>query len=118
MFYGAALVLCRLLGVGMFGIPVVNGYTSTIVAILFLGGVQLMSVGILGEYIGRVYDEVKRRPLFLVFGEREADPALWAFDPFPGGKARRNLETPLAGRTGKQLRHHESPLIGTRRTME
>lgn len=66
LVYGSGLLMCRLLGVGMFGIPVVNGYTSTIVSILFLGGVQLISVGILGEYIGRVYDEVKRRPLFLI----------------------------------------------------
>jgi dolichol-phosphate mannosyltransferase len=66
MLYGAVLVLCRVFGVGLFGLPVVDGYTSTIVSILFLGGVQLMSVGILGEYIGRIYDEVKRRPLFLV----------------------------------------------------
>jgi dolichol-phosphate mannosyltransferase len=64
--YGFALLGCRLAGVGMFGIPVVNGYTTTIVSILFLGGVQLASVGILGEYIGRIYDEVKRRPLFII----------------------------------------------------
>ena len=66
LFYGVVLLVCRLMGRGLFGIPVVNGYTSTIVSLLFLGGIQLISVGILGEYIGRVYDEVKRRPLFLV----------------------------------------------------
>ncbi len=64
--YGLVLLLCRLLGVGMFGRPVVDGYTTTIVSVLFLGGVQLIGVGILGEYIGRIYDEVKRRPLFLI----------------------------------------------------
>jgi dolichol-phosphate mannosyltransferase len=66
MIYGAILIACRLMGVGLFGQPVVIGYTSTIVAILMLGGVQLICIGILGEYIGRVYDEVKRRPLFIV----------------------------------------------------
>jgi dolichol-phosphate mannosyltransferase len=66
MTYGFLLVLCRLNNKGMFGLEVVNGYTSTIVSILFLGGVQLIGIGILGEYLGRVYDEVKRRPLFLI----------------------------------------------------
>ena len=63
---GALLFTLRLLNKGLFGIPVVAGYTSTIVAITFLGGVQLICIGILGEYLGRIYDEVKRRPLFIV----------------------------------------------------
>jgi glycosyltransferase involved in cell wall biosynthesis len=42
------------------------GWASTIVAVVFLGGVQLISLGILGEYLGRIYDEVKARPLYLI----------------------------------------------------
>lgn len=65
-FYALLLIILRLSGRALFGQPVVPGYTSTITAILFLGGVQLITVGLLGEYIGRIYDEVKRRPLYLI----------------------------------------------------
>jgi glycosyltransferase involved in cell wall biosynthesis len=63
---GLFLIVCRIFGIGLFGSPLVYGYTSTVIFIILLAGFQLTSVGILGEYIGRIYDEVKRRPLFLI----------------------------------------------------
>lgn len=59
--YASFLVIRTLL----FGIDI-PGYASLMVAVLFLGGVQLLSLGMIGEYLGRVYDEVKGRPLYLV----------------------------------------------------
>lgn len=44
----------------------VEGWTALMIAVLFIGGVQLISIGIVGEYIGRIYNEVKNRPLYLV----------------------------------------------------
>ena len=58
----AALTTYKLLG----GTGLVPGWTSLIVAVLFLGGLQLTAIGLLGEYVGRIYDQVKRRPVYLV----------------------------------------------------
>ena len=46
--------------------PLVPGWASIMVAVLFVGGVQLVVIGVLGEYLGRVYDEVRHRPLYIV----------------------------------------------------
>jgi glycosyltransferase involved in cell wall biosynthesis len=55
------VIVLRLIGSQAF-----FGQATTLIAVLFLGGVQLVSLGILGEYIGRVYDEAKDRPLYIV----------------------------------------------------
>ncbi|MCP4641092.1 MAG: glycosyltransferase family 2 protein [bacterium] len=48
------------------GVPLVPGWTSTLLVVLFLGSWQLISIGLLGEYLARVYSEVKHRPIYLL----------------------------------------------------
>ncbi|MEO8849201.1 MAG: glycosyltransferase family 2 protein [Casimicrobiaceae bacterium] len=67
--YGAWLVgKTLLLGVDL------PGYASTIALILFLGGLQLLSLGVLGEYVARIYEEVKSRPLYVVRSRHGTTP--------------------------------------------
>ncbi|MGU0038994.1 glycosyltransferase family 2 protein [Citrobacter freundii complex sp. 2025EL-00176] len=65
-FYGAWMIIDTL----AFGNPV-RGYPSLLVSILFLGGIQLIGIGVLGEYIGRIYIEVKDRPRYLIKGRKK-----------------------------------------------
>jgi dolichol-phosphate mannosyltransferase len=51
------------------------GFATLVVAVLFLSGLQLMTMGIIGEYIGRIFDEVKRRPLYVVRQVTSREPA-------------------------------------------
>lgn len=60
------LTVMRIFSLGMFRSNVVLGYTSLLCTVLLMGSFQLICTGILGEYIGRIYDEVKRRPLFVI----------------------------------------------------
>lgn len=62
--YALIIIIARLFHLGT--PEYARGWASTMVVILFLGGVQLIGIGILGEYIGRIYDEVKARPLYLI----------------------------------------------------
>ena len=61
-FLSGAYIIARTIWAGV----VTPGYASIIVTILFMSGIQLMGIGLLGEYIGRIFTEVKRRPIYLV----------------------------------------------------
>jgi dolichol-phosphate mannosyltransferase len=65
------VVVLRLMGSDFF-----FGQATTLIAVLFLGGVQLIFLGIMGEYLGRIYDEVKKRPLYVVSEAPPKPPAV------------------------------------------
>jgi glycosyltransferase involved in cell wall biosynthesis len=69
-FYGSYILLRTV----VFGIDV-PGYASLIVAVMFFGGINLLSIGVLGEYVGRIFMESKQRPLYVVRRLHEPGPA-------------------------------------------
>jgi polyisoprenyl-phosphate glycosyltransferase len=79
VLYGITLIAMKLAGAGSY----VPGYASLLVTITFLSGVQLTVIGMVGQYVARIYDEARARPLYLVREARglargqAADDALW-----------------------------------------
>lgn len=54
------------LGIKLFGDSAVPGWASTVLPIYFIGGIQLLSLGVIGEYVGKIYSETKKRPKFII----------------------------------------------------
>ncbi|MCS3679371.1 dolichol-phosphate mannosyltransferase [Salinibacter ruber] len=82
-FFGLLVSAVAFLGIGFtvaqrlfsdwfaqFGLAPVPGYATMVISVLFIGGVQLVCIGLVGEYVGRIYDETKRRPAWIVQEEK------------------------------------------------
>ena len=85
-------VIKRLIGIEI----AQTGFTTLVTLVLFLGGVQLIAIGLLGEYLARIYDEVKQRPLYII---RD-------IHGLPAGQPLRNGETNAAGMSGQSTDQH------------
>jgi glycosyltransferase involved in cell wall biosynthesis len=82
-FSGVAfLTLPVVIGLRLAG-QTIPGFATVLCIVLLLGGIQLITTGIIGEYVGRIYDEVKGRPLYIVSAARNFGPDDTAQDPLP-----------------------------------
>ena len=66
IFFATLLLSLWVLGVKLFSEEAVPGWASTVLPIYFIGGIQVLSLGIVGEYIGKIYMETKGRPRFII----------------------------------------------------
>jgi dolichol-phosphate mannosyltransferase len=79
------------------------GFGSITIAVLLLGGIQLIAIGIIGEYVGRIYDEVKGRPLYLVRSRLNIPAEERPESPLPPAAPHSPPPTPAAERGGIEL---------------
>jgi dolichol-phosphate mannosyltransferase len=89
-------VAAVILHLKLFGVMPDNGFLGITIAVLFLGGVQLICVGLLGEYIGRIYDEVRKRPLFLIHQVHRSDEISKARAQFSDENALQKVQSSAA----------------------
>jgi len=66
IFVISLLISIWALGVKVFGESAVPGWASTVLPIYFIGGIQLLSLGVIGEYVGKIYSETKQRPKYII----------------------------------------------------
>jgi glycosyltransferase involved in cell wall biosynthesis len=86
------------------GVPFPLGNPTIVILVLFLGGIQLVSIGILGEYIGRIYEEVKERPRFIV----ESSPG---FEATPGATPDPDLRVAISEDEVLQTSKRKEPIL-------
>ena len=106
-----ALYFFYVVGVGLFSDSAVQGWTSVIGVVLVLGGVQLACIGIIGQYMGRMYDEIKNRPLFVLRADTHLGVDRPARPRSPGPRARRSA---VGQRSGSRRRNAPRAVIRAR----